>query len=121
MLSYLLLVLCPFLGFSVAFGLSVAEATFQKRINSLYGGLFTIFGILASFLLSLKLFLTHLSSEVASVNLKVWDWVVLGTGSVGRSTFLAVHWGFLFDAVTLVMCVVITSVSLLVHLYSMEY
>ena len=31
------------------------------------------------------------------------------------------HWGFLFDALTVVMCVVVTSVSSLVHLYSISY
>jgi len=30
-------------------------------------------------------------------------------------------WGFLFDSITVVMCIVITSVSTLVHLYSIDY
>jgi len=119
--DHLLILVCPLVGFLFAFGLSVLEVLIQKRINSMYGGLVTIYGIFCSFLISLKLFAFHLGSEIGSVNIKLADWVVLGTGSLDRSTFLTVHWGLLFDAVTIVMCLVITSVSLLVHLYSMEY
>jgi len=31
------------------------------------------------------------------------------------------HWGFLFDSLTSVMLIVVTSISTLVHLYSTEY
>src|SRR6185312_3756389 len=34
---------------------------------------------------------------------------------------LRVNWGFLFDTLTVVMCVVVTRVSTLVHRYSTEY
>lgn len=34
---------------------------------------------------------------------------------------LLIKWGFLFDTVTVIMLIVVTSVSFLVHLYSIEY
>lgn len=37
------------------------------------------------------------------------------------SEVLLINWGFLFDSLTVVMCVVVTFVSSLVHLYSIEY
>jgi NADH-ubiquinone oxidoreductase chain 5 len=37
------------------------------------------------------------------------------------SEVLLVNWGFLFDSLTVVMCIVVTFVSSLVHLYSIEY
>ena len=38
-----------------------------------------------------------------------------------NSEVLLINWGFLFDSLTVVMCVVVTFVSSLVHLYSIEY
>jgi proton-translocating NADH-quinone oxidoreductase chain L len=38
-----------------------------------------------------------------------------------QSDILNVQWGFLFDSLTITMCVIITFVSFLVHLYSLEY
>lgn len=37
------------------------------------------------------------------------------------SEVLLINWGFLFDSLTVVMCIVVTFVSSLVHLYSIEY
>jgi NADH-ubiquinone oxidoreductase chain 5 len=37
------------------------------------------------------------------------------------SEVLLINWGFLFDSLTVVMCVVVTFISSLVHLYSIEY
>nr|YP_009774169.1 NADH dehydrogenase subunit 5 [Caulacanthus okamurae]QIZ74786.1 NADH dehydrogenase subunit 5 [Caulacanthus okamurae] len=37
------------------------------------------------------------------------------------SSTLVVNWGFLFDSITVVMLIVITSISSLVHLYSIQY
>lgn len=34
---------------------------------------------------------------------------------------LNIDWGFMFDSLTVCMCVTVTFISLLVHLYSMEY
>jgi len=42
-----------------------------------------------------------------------FDWI--------QSGLVNVPWGFMFDSVTVTMCVVVTWVSTLVHLYSTEY
>ena len=34
---------------------------------------------------------------------------------------LNVNWGFIFDSITVTMCVIVTFISLLVHYYSLEY
>jgi NADH-ubiquinone oxidoreductase chain 5 len=38
-----------------------------------------------------------------------------------ESELLKINWGFMFDSLTSVMCVVVTFISLLVHVYSVEY
>ena len=45
--------------------------------------------------------------------LKLTTWI--------NSELLNIDWGFMFDSLTATMCVVVTFVSLLVHLYSIEY
>lgn len=127
--AYLAILVFPFLGFFLAFSLNVFQALGRVRIFSLLASLVTIIGIFVSFLLSWKLFLTHLASPLDFVEWRLADWFHLGffnysdpaNFSGGRSDVFGVHWGFLFDGVSLTMCVVITSVSLLVHLYAMEY
>jgi NADH-quinone oxidoreductase subunit L len=52
-----------------------------------------------------------LSHSVCSIRL--FEWLTAGS--------LNVFWGFYFDTVTAVMLVVVTAVSSLVHLYSLEY
>jgi len=37
------------------------------------------------------------------------------------SEVLLINWGFLFDSLTVIMCIVVTFISSLVHLYSIEY
>jgi len=65
-----------------------------------------------SFLFSLFAFY-----EVALVGcfvyLKLATWI--------SSEVLNVDWGFMFDSLTVSMCVVVTFISFLVHLYSTEY
>ena len=47
--------------------------------------------------------------------------VVYDLGTWIQSGFLNVKWSFLFDTVTSVMLIVVTSISFLVHFYSVEY
>ena len=49
----------------------------------------------------------------ACVYIKLTTWV--------NSETLNIDWGFMFDSLTVCMCVVVTFVSFLVHLYSTEY
>jgi NADH-ubiquinone oxidoreductase chain 5 len=47
------------------------------------------------------------------VYIKVTTWI--------SSELLNIDWGFMFDSLTVTMCVVVTFISFLVHLYSTEY
>lgn len=74
--------------------------------------------IIATVLLSLTFFLSLFAFyEVALLEsivfLKLFSWI--------DSELLNVDWGFLFDTLTTLMCCVVTFVSTLVHMYSIEY
>lgn len=47
--------------------------------------------------------------------------VYIRLGTWVSSEVLLINWGFLFDSLTVVMCIVVTFVSSFVHLYSIEY
>nr|YP_009988354.1 NADH dehydrogenase subunit 5 [Gelidiella flabella]QNM39630.1 NADH dehydrogenase subunit 5 [Gelidiella flabella] len=65
-----------------------------------------------SFFLAILIFYeTGLCGTVCYISLA--SWIEVGT--------LSVKWGFLFDSLTAVMLVVVTSISTLVHLYSVSY
>ena len=102
---YLLIVFLPFLGFCSA---------------SLFGRLIGSKG--ASFLTTRLLGLSLLFSIISFVEsgllgspvfIELTTWI--------KSEVLLVNWGFMFDSLTVTMCVIVTFVSSLVHLYSIEY
>lgn len=97
---------------------------FLSAIGSCFAGLFgRHLGFLGSIFITTNcLFFSFIFSlfvfyEVALRNCFVY--VKLGTWV--NSEILQVSWGFMFDSLTVCMCVVITFVSLSVHLYSSEY
>ena len=49
------------------------------------------------------------------------SFVYIKLGTWVSSEVLLINWGFMFDSLTVVMCIVVTFVSSLVHLYSTEY
>nr|YP_010555050.1 NADH dehydrogenase subunit 5 [Kappaphycus malesianus]UYR20471.1 NADH dehydrogenase subunit 5 [Kappaphycus malesianus] len=75
-------------------------------------GLYSTLCVFFSFLMSLVAFY-----EVGLCGVSYH--ITLGTWL--ESGILKVNWGFLFDSITVVMLIVITSVSSLVHLYSIKY
>ena len=102
---YLLLVFLPLIGSCLA---------------GLFGRYLGTYG--SAFISTSCLFLTLVISffafyEVALtgcfVYIKLTTWI--------SSEVLSVDWGFMFDSLTVVMCVVVTFVSFLVHFYSIEY
>lgn len=102
---YLLVVILPFFGTLFA-GLG------GKFLGSLGAGRITLTCVATSFLISLFIFYEvalHQSPCIITLN----PWITTET------TIL--NWGFLFDSLTCVMLIVITSISSLVHLYSIEY
>lgn len=102
---YLILVFLSLVG-------SCLAGLFGRYLGS-WGAAFLTTGCLfLSFLISLFAFY-----EVALIGcftyIKLTTWI--------SSDVLNVDWGFMFDSLTVTMCVVVTFISFLVHLYSTEY
>ena len=102
---YLLLVFLSIIG-------SCLAGLFGRYLGSWGAALLTTGCLFLSFLISLFAFY-----EVALVGccvyIKLSSWI--------SSETLNVDWGFMFDSLTVTMCVVVTFISFLVHLYSIEY
>nr|YP_009546480.1 NADH dehydrogenase subunit 5 [Gelidium kathyanniae]AYO27828.1 NADH dehydrogenase subunit 5 [Gelidium kathyanniae] len=86
---------------------------FGGRWLGRYGaGIFSTTCVISSFILSLLIFYeVGFCGTICQFSLLPWI----------NAEVLSVQWGFLFDSVTAVMLVVITSISSLVHLYSINY
>lgn len=102
---YLLLVFLSIIG-------SCLAGLFGRHLGSSGSAFVTTSCLFLSFLISLFVFY-----EVALVGccvyIKLTTWI--------SSEVLHVDWGFLFDSLTASMCVIVTFISFLVHLYSIEY
>lgn len=72
----------------------------------------TVSGVVLSFLISCNLFLDILSTGV-SYKIELAPWIV--------SDSLTINWCFCFDSLTCTMLIVVTFISSLVHIYSIEY
>ena len=102
---YLLIIMLPFFGSFVA-------GVFGRHLASSGCTFLTVFCLFLSFLCSFLGFYEVALLECFSyVNLISWI----------DSELLNVDWGFLFDTLTLMMCCVVTFISTLVHVYSIEY
>jgi len=102
---YIPLVFLSFFGFSVT-------GLFGRFIGPKGAAFITTSCLFLSFLLSLFAFY-EVGLMGSPVYIRLATWI--------SSEVLLINWGFLFDSLTVVMCVVVTSVSSLVHLYSIEY
>ena len=102
---YLTLIFLSFLGF-------LSVLAFGRFIGPKGSAILTTVGLFLSFLLSTAALL-----EVGILGSPVY----IETGTWVKSETLLVNWGFMFDSLTVVMCVIVTFVSFLVHLYSIEY
>ena len=87
---------------------------------SIFGRLFGIKGaiLIANIFIAITFFFScvmfyEVNLSGVKVSIELCDWFSLGD--------LELKWGFLFDSLTCVMLVVITSISSLVHLYSSSY
>nr|UDP55425.1 NADH dehydrogenase subunit 5 [Schizostauron trachyderma] len=102
---YLLLVFLSIIG-------SCFAGLFGRHLGSWGSAIITTSCLFFSFLISLFAFY-----EVALVGcfvyIKLTTWI--------SSEVLNIDWGFMFDSLTVSMCVVVTFISFLVHLYSTEY
>ncbi len=102
---YLLLIFLPLLG-------SMTAGFGGRYIGPKGAGFITIACMVLTFMMSLFAFYeVGLSGATCSFKLATWI----------NSELFNVSWGFLFDSLTVVMLIVVTFISTLVHLYSTEY
>ena len=102
---YLLIIFLPLLGSFIA-------GFFGRYIGKHGSAIVTTMNVVSAAVLSLITFY-----EVALCGVPCH--IVLGTWI--DSEMLHVSWGFLFDSLTVVMLIVVTIVSSLVHIYSIGY
>lgn len=102
---YILLIVLPLLS-------SCGVGFFGRYIGPKGSAIISVSCVLISFLISLLSFY-EVSLVGSTVNFKLASWISSGP--------LQVNWGFLFDSLTVTMCLIITFISALVHLYSIEY
>ena len=105
----LIVVLAPLLGCVIA-------GFFRKQIGRTWAHRVTIAGVGLSFVLSVYVAFVVLSGHVPVLDTNLYTWA-----SGGDLFPYAFHLGFLIDPLTVVMMVVVTFVSLLVHIYSIGY
>ncbi len=102
---YISVVFLPLLGFI----LSILFTNFISKKGSVY---LTVFFMGLTFLNSLIIFYEIILSK-SICTLKLFSWI--------ESNNFLIHWGFLFDNLTAIMLIVVTSISFLVHIYSINY
>ena len=102
---YLLIILNPLLN-------SLFSLLFGRYIGSKGAIFMTVFGMGFNFILSILLFF-EVALSSCPVYIKTFSWL--------NCEMLDFSWGFLFDTLTVVMLVVVNCVSLVVHLYSIDY
>jgi NADH-quinone oxidoreductase subunit L len=102
--KYVLIPLLPLMAF-------VINIIFGKGIIKERAHWIAILAVLGSFVLSISTFMDVLSGKV--INYNIYTWII--SGSFKPSI------GFLIDQLTAIMLIVVTSVSLLVHIYSVGY
>lgn len=102
---YLSIVFLPFIG-------ALSSGLFG-RILGTYGACFisTLCVFISMFFSFLAFYEVGLSGSVCHLTLVSWI----------ESDVYCINWGFLFDTLTVVMLVVITTISTLVHIYSISY
>lgn len=105
----LVLVLAPLVG-------SIVAGLFRAQIGRNGAHTVTILGVGISLILSLYVAGAIFSGTIDTLNVNLYTWA--SGGNFFPYTF---HIGFLIDPLTVVMLVVVTFVSLLVHIYSIGY
>ncbi len=101
-----------FIPLASLFG-AIMAGFFGKQIGRSGAHIVTIAGVSTSFVLSLIVMYQHVFMGVASYNATVYTWMI--------SDGLNFEIGFLIDHLTVMMMVVVTSVSLAVHVYTVGY
>lgn len=102
--KYLLIPLLPLIAFTI-------NIIFGRKIIKDKAHWIAILAVLGSFVIAVSTFMEVLNGK--TINYDVYSWIVSGSFKVTV--------GFLIDQLTAIMLIVVTSVSLLVHMYSVGY
>ncbi len=102
--KYVLIPLLPFIAFAI-------NIIFGKKIFKEKAHWVAIVAVLGSFIAAVSTFIEVVNGNI--INYDVYSWIVSGNFKVSI--------GFLIDQLTAIMLIVVTSVSLLVHIYSVGY
>lgn len=102
---YLLILLFPLLNFFIIF-------LFGSYLGRFGCCSLSVFGIFNSFLISLFIFYEVCINQTPTT-IKLYNWVCIDLYSI--------QIGFIFDSICSIMFIIITFISLLVHLYSINY
>ncbi len=105
-LIYLGVVLAPLIG-------SIIAGLFGRQVGRAGAHWVTSLGVAISFALSVYAFYMHVWGGVPDFNEAVYSWMVTDAFSFDV--------GFLVDKLTVLMMVVVTAVSLMVHIYTIGY
>jgi len=103
---YLTIILAPLIG-------AIVAGLFGKKIGRSGAHWVTITGVAISFVMSVLVFKDVIFDGAAVYNQAVYTWMV--------SDGIRFEIGFLIDSLTAVMLVVVTFVSLMVHIYTIGY
>ncbi|NVK22554.1 MAG: NADH-quinone oxidoreductase subunit L [Kangiellaceae bacterium] len=102
----LLVVLAPLFG-------ALLAGLLGKKLGKKNTHRLTILGVAIAFAISLKVFFSYLYGGAQPLNITVYNWASFAD--------LTIQVGFLLDSLTAMMMVVVTFVSLMVHIYSIGY
>ncbi|MEO8224439.1 MAG: NADH-quinone oxidoreductase subunit L, partial [Gammaproteobacteria bacterium] len=103
---YLAIVLCPLFA-------ALLAGLFGRRIGRAGAHTVTILGVGAAFVMSLLVLKSQWFDGAPAYNGAVYTWAVVDG--------ITMNVGFLVDRLTALMMVVVTSVSLMVHIYTIGY
>ena len=104
--TYLAIVLAPLIGALIA-------GLLRNAISRAIAHWVTILGVGIAFVLSMRVLWGFVQGELEPFNENIYTWLEIGG--------FAFHIGFLVDQLTALMMVVVTSVSLMVHIYTIGY
>lgn len=102
---YILIVFFPLLS-------SILSCLFGRLLGFWGTAALTIISLLKAFFLACTAF-NLLLIKGSILNVKLTSWI--------SCEVFNVDWGFLFDSLSILMCLIVTFISLLVHIYSLEY
>lgn len=101
----LVLVLAPFAGF-------LLNVFFGKQLGKTGSGVLGTLAVVTSFVVSV-LFFIDLQSTGKSSSIPLFDWIQLQS--------ISIHFGLLFDQLSILWLLFVTGIGSLIHLYSISY